>query len=510
MGVREEKSLQRYILMKFDKLIFSVTILLIYIMATRISIDSDTWWHLRAGQWMVQNRQILTLDIFSYTRYGAEWRYPGWLVEIPMAALVTMFGLGSLNLVSGFLIALTFVFIYWTIEGNHFQKAFLLILAATVSGVYWSARPHLVTLLLTAIFLYIFEKAAQKGYWSFRRKLWISLPVLMLIWVNSHGGFVVGFLLWGIYFFDCLTQAVYDAWLQKQSLKEVLKNQDLQTLTITGIAVGIIANLNPLGYRIFLYPFQTVSIRTLQKFIEEWQSPNFHSLNFQPFIWLLVLLIWVSAFSGKRWLFRDALLVTIFLYLALLAGRNVALFALSAPLPIGRLLAGWKSDNLLKIPFLKRDVSQGNAIKDHPKLNLLIALVLFLGCVYRSYLAYHEPIVQRELDKFYPVEAVKYLKMRMPAGHLFNSYNWGAYLLWELPEYPVFVDGRTDLYNDEVLEQWLKVVQLRDGWEDVIERWQIGVILMEREWNVAKFLQQNGWCKSYQDEIALVLEKCQP
>jgi hypothetical protein len=72
----------------------------------------------------------------------------------------------------------------------------------------------------------------------------------------------------------------------------------------------------------------------------------------------------------------------------------------------------------------------------------------------------------------------------------------------------VFVDGRTDLYNDEILNQWFQVAQFQDGWEEVIERWQISVILMEKDWIVAKFLQQTGWCQKYLDDVAIVLEKC--
>ncbi len=80
--------------------------------------------------------------------------------------------------------------------------------------------------------------------------------------------------------------------------------------------------------------------------------------------------------------------------------------------------------------------------------------------------------------------------------------------MWALPEYPVFVDGRTDLYNDEIINQWFQVFQIKEGWEQVLEQWDIRVILMEKDWSVAKFLQQQGWCISYQDELAMVLEKC--
>ncbi len=61
-------------------------------------MDTDTWWHLRAGEWMFQHKAILQQDIFSYTRYGQEWNYPGWLIQIPMYLIYKMFGPGGLNI----------------------------------------------------------------------------------------------------------------------------------------------------------------------------------------------------------------------------------------------------------------------------------------------------------------------------------------------------------------------------------------------------------------------------
>jgi hypothetical protein len=71
------------------------------------------------------------------------------------------------------------------------------------------------------------------------------------------------------------------------------------------------------------------------------------------------------------------------------------------------------------------------------------------------------------------LEAVDFLKENHPEGRLFNSYNWGGYLLWALPEYPVFVDGRTDLYNDEIIGQWSQVVRAEEGWQEVLARWDV-------------------------------------
>ncbi len=495
--------------MKFDRMVGWITILLVYIMATKMSIDHDLWWHLRAGKWMIENRQLLTVDPFSLTRYGAEWQYPGWLIEIPMAAIESLFGLGGLNILTGLIITATFAILYCAIKGKALIRAFLIVLSATVSSVYWSTRPHLITLLFTAIFIYILERGTQKGFAKNRKTIWIVLPLIMLGWVNSHGGFIMGFVLWGVYLIDLIISRLSKDVLQKRHILKSILDDNFYTLVIAGMGMGLISILNPLGFGIYLYPFQTISIQALQKHIQEWQSPDFHSPSMQPFIWLLILLIGVSALTQKRWLFRDILLVSVFLYLALMAGRNVALFSLVAPLPIARVLENFEQGNVTQsflFPNLVKNHQDGN--RDFPLLNLFLVVAILGGGIYRSLLAYSTSEIQAEIQKSYPIGAVNYLRENRPQGNLFNSYNWGAYLLWVLPEYPVFVDGRTDLYNDEIIDQWLQVVQVKEGWEQVFEQWEIGVILMEKDWIAARFLQQQGWCQSYQDELAVVLVKC--
>ncbi|MCX8061293.1 MAG: hypothetical protein N3D16_01795, partial [Anaerolineales bacterium] len=177
-------------------------------------------------------------------------------------------------------------------------------------------------------------------------------------------------------------------------------------------------------------------------------------------------------------------------------------------LAISRLLDDFNQSRVSPGTSANRNSPMLHSSTEHAILNLIIVAALLVGCFYRSILAYSDKNLEAYLLETYPVQAIEYLKENKLQGRLFNSYNWGAFLLWTLPEYPVFVDGRTDLYDDEILDQWFQVAYAKDGWENVIERWQIQVILMEKDWIMAKFLQQNGWCQRYLDEVAIVLEKC--
>ncbi len=105
------------------------------------------------------------------------------------------------------------------------------------------------------------------------------------------------------------------------------------------------------------------------------------------------------------------------------------------------------------------------------------------------------------------MDAAAFIRDDLPAGNMFNSYNWGGYLLWELPHVPVFIDGRTDLYNDEIISQWLQVVRVESGWQEVLEKWDVGWVLLENGSDLQPALQANGWRLLYQDALAVVLSR---
>jgi hypothetical protein len=316
---------------RFDmsRLVTVITFLAIFGMAARISMDTDTWWHLRAGQWIWEHQAVPRVDPFSYTRQGASWHYPSWIIEVPMYWIYRFFGPGGLNLWTAAMVTLAFAFTWRTLSGGPFLRAFVMVLAVAASGVYWAARPYLLTFLLAAIYIWILEDYRSKGYPSgYKRILW--LPILMAVWANSHGGFAVGFILLGVYFLGAFKIVFKGSRVNldysKTSLISLLKIIFLSILAVS---------INPYG-PVMLLCVQDRRNHALQDYIQEWQSPNFHSISVQPFAWLMLLTLGVVGISRRRISLVDFALVSGFFYLGLLAGRNVALFALVAPMVITR------------------------------------------------------------------------------------------------------------------------------------------------------------------------------
>ncbi len=108
----------------------------------------------------------------------------------------------------------------------------------------------------------------------------------------------------------------------------------------------------------------------------------------------------------------------------------------------------------------------------------------------------------------YPEGAINYLRERPEAGEVFNSYNWGAFLIWELyPDYLSFVDGRTDLFDDAILETYLSVWRGESGWDGLLAEWNITLVLIEPDAPLRPRLELAGWDLLYADHQAIVMGK---
>ncbi|MBI4315391.1 MAG: hypothetical protein HY679_05600, partial [Chloroflexi bacterium] len=223
----------------------------LFAMAMRVAVDSDTFWHLRAGTWMLDTHRLLNFDAFSHTRLGQPWINHSWLTEIAMAALYRLGGYGALNLATALVVWLTFFFVYRSGAGGSYMRIFVTLLAAVASAVYWSARPQIVSMLLAAVF-----NAILLDYrWRGANRLWL-LPLIMLAWVNLHGGFAIGFILLVITFVGHLLP------LSRRLAAGMGGGGDhkgrpyahMLWLGGTGLACALAACLNPYGPAMLLYP----------------------------------------------------------------------------------------------------------------------------------------------------------------------------------------------------------------------------------------------------------------
>ncbi|MGH2536706.1 MAG: hypothetical protein ACRDHL_04870 [Candidatus Promineifilaceae bacterium] len=487
----------------FDRLLAAILFLAIFSMALREIRDSDSWWHLAAGRWMLAQGEIPLHDPFSHTRLGERWIDHGWLAQLVFYLLFAAGGYAGPILLVAALVALAF-YLVWrqTPEANRWLRAFTLILGAITSAGIWAVRPQLVSFALTAVVAYLLYcfKAGRRGV------IWWLLPITVL-WANVHGGFAIAFILVGAY-------------AAGETANHLLGHEDRLAWRDIGLLVGVallawlLVPLNPNGARLWAYPFQTVSLGVLQDFIQEWRSPDFHQIHFQPFILLLMAAVLALGLSGRRADATDLLLLCLSAGMTLLAARNIALFALLAPPVVVRYgqsaLEAWRSR---RPPGWAPRPAPDEAVMTPGRAGLhwtLVALALMLALLrVRAAAGLQANEAAQAADQ--PVGALAHLRQARPAGLLFNNYNWGGYLIWAAPDYPVFVDGRTDLYGDALLRDYLSATFGGDGWRALLEAHDVNLVLIEPGTGLAgRLAAEPGWQLAYQDRLSVVYQRARP
>ncbi|MGB2962595.1 MAG: hypothetical protein WBB69_01275 [Anaerolineales bacterium] len=492
---------------KGDRFYILVMLLLILIIAIRAPLDTDMWWHLRAGEETWNNRSVYMEDTLSYTRAGEAWINHSWLAQVFMIGLYKLGEFKALSLWVGVGAVLCMYFVYLQMEGQTLLKVGLVLFASFVCSVVWSPRPQMFSLIMFALcglLLYRYQKNKSSVL------IWL-LPVFIL-WSNMHGGYVLGIILIG-------TQVggeILNKILGEES-EDSFSWKEIGLLAIWGVVGFGSAAINPNGINMWKIPFQTIGVETLQNLIKEWASPDFH----QPVQQLLLILLFGTfaavGLSKKRLDGKELVSFIVFGILALIARRNFAPFAIVAAPVLARHLSiittSWTSRMAGRWEFIKtlqkyQHQSEQNINKSLQFfVNLSAVLLLVAGAGYKWISVSSTDFIERTEEKIFPVGAVSYLKEKKPPGRLFNAYNWGGYLTWRLPEYQVFVDGRTDLFGDEIILEWLKIVNADNMWQKTLEDWNINTILVEKNQPIIKVLEANGWREVYIDNLSTIYQK---
>lgn len=475
-----------------DRLVTFILFLAILAMAARFPTDSDSWWHLQSGRWIVEHRAVPIVDPFSHSRYGQAWIDHGWLAQIFIYLAYHWLGYAGLVLLLIGLVLAAFYFAWLQCQAdNGWVRAFVFVVAAVASAIIWAVRPQMVSFMLTglvALLLYRYKQGNQRAIWG--------LPAVMIVWANSHGGFAVGFILMAAYLFGEVGNELL-------ALPGRIGWRRIGQLALVAGLCFLLVPLNPNGTQLWAYPFRTVGIGILKEFIAEWQPPDFHQFYLHPFIWLLLAALTAFGLAGRRADFTDLTLVALFAYLSFVAVRNIPLFALvTAPVIVRYGSAAL--DSWLGRPFGPDRRLPGRKAWLHWFLLLLLLFAAFLRLV--------EPISaaanQENEAKTLPAGAIAYLNQSDPAGPIFNFYNWGGYLIWHTPQYPVFVDGRTDLYDDDFLAHYLTIYLAQAGWHEALDQAGINLVVVETFSPLALALENEAdWRQSYADDLAIVYER---
>ena len=461
---------------------------LVFAMATRIPLDTDTWWHLRTGEYIINNG-VAYEDPFSHTREGVTWVNHSWGAQVVLHGIYSLGGDIGLSLYTAVLATAGMFFAYLTCSGNTYLRAFAVILGSAAAAAFWSPRPQMFSFLFSTIFLWVLFRYKFAG----EDRLW-WLPPMFLVWGNLHAGYSIGFI-----FLAGLIGAEIVANLLNPDGEEVIPWRGIGKLILVSLVGAALVAVNPYGLRMLYVPFQTIGLDVLRAYIQEWRSPDFQQLSVLPFTLQLLLTIGLVGASPRRLRWVSFLLLSGTLYLALNYGRNVAVFAVVAT-PI----IAYHADALLTQYGLEmRPRKRVSSIAGW--LNAVLLALILLGALGKIVYALTPTRIAEAQAEYLPVAAADHLRQSDPPREMFNSYNFGGYLLWAVPELPIFADGRTDLYGDVFLLEYIDVYTRANNWQAYFERWDIGTVVVENTNILAGELADSPeWTLDYEDEQAVI------
>jgi hypothetical protein len=450
--------------------------------------DTDFWWHLRTGQYIADTHSLPVPDPFAWTTTGARETYTGeaqtrrfnltheWLAQAVLFGvwrLAGFPGVVALRAVSMTAVCALIGWIVWRRRGSFLAAVAASLAAGSVLAALALDRPYQATFLLLAITLAVMET---------RRWLWL-LPPMFLIWANSHGGFFLGWVVLGAYCAESLL------WRQR----------NLRLLAV-GAACVLVSAVNPNGLAVFRTLFE-YRASFMQSKLLEWAPPQLWPLS-----WFSALLFAGAAALALHWRKvrpADWLVFVAFAAASLTAQRNVFLTAMIAPVVIVA-YTPWP----LRMPRVPEVLPV-----------LLIAAGLLFGIVRGNFFQF------RVAEWRFPAGAADFLLRHRVTGRLFNTYEYGGYLMWRLwPQQRVFIDGRA--LSESVFQDYARILYNHDesdglpSGEALVERYGIDTIVMNTfepsggtVYVVAPSLadpNQSRWKLVYQDAQSLVFLRAPP
>ncbi len=463
--------------------------------------DCDTGFHIRIGEYVLETSSVPKFDIFSFSPPVDKWIHTAWLSDVIMAVLHRTFGLTAVVIFYAFLISFVYYLLFRIIRQlgvNIIFTTLIVLLVVFSSGLHWLARPHIFSWILILFWYYILD-----SFWYKQRNYLFLLPPIMLLWVNLHGSFVLGFMLIAIY----LSGSVFSMFRKKD--KE-LNGRRAKFLGLATIACLVVSLINPYTYDVLVYPFKLVSDKFIMDNIDEFLSPNFHKSTIMGFEFLLLLTIVIFIFSRNRLNLIELTLTLAFTHMALYSLRYIPLFSIIvAPILARRAESILNESNGVLANFIRKRTNGITATDASARGCVWIVLAVVVIAIGIN----SGTLVYRFDDKEKPVAAVEFLKREKLKGNMFNNDEFGDYIIYSAyPEYRVFIDDRIGTpYDVGRLKEYFKVAYLEPGWDGVINKYNISWIIFNNKSILSRFLLENkGWHLIYSDKVANIFVRTIP
>jgi hypothetical protein len=460
------------------------------------SFDPDLWGHLKFGEYIIAHQAIPSQDVFSFVPTKELWINHEWLCEVIFAALLKLNKAGFFLLffkALAFTAIIIFIWLYTTANKSHIVIHFILYIIIIMALSHGSAiRPHIFTYVFYALLLFILEKDQLKTKLSF-----ITLPLLFIIWVNTHGGVLAGL---AVVTFFALYRVFY---LYTQKNKTHPKMEYI-TLLLIPVILTLVLIINP--YTWHYYPYIIDAAMMKRPFVEEWQSVFSASGNFIYFFMLAALVIILPLVNIKKLTtenFYRLLFLIIFMLASFKHSRHVPFFAITCAFYLPYFIQ-FSLENIKKLEVNKA-------------INVIIisiigflSIILFFVTFFKDNKFYYILEVKTKTTPQYvgyPVNTVQYIQHKNLKGNMMNNFNWGEFFIFNLyPEVLVSFDGRYEtVYPHSVVEDNLTFLNGEEGWHNILKKYNPDMVVVSKADPVSKRMyQESGWPLIFVDHEALL------
>jgi len=408
-------------------------------------IDPDIWWHLRTGQWIFSHGQVPMTDPFSAYGMGKPWVAYSWLFELLVYAMFTRLGLMGILMLTVSMSLLIGLIVHGALRQaglSFITEMFFAAVALGAMSSLFSPRPWLFSILFFTVELFILFHVRRTD----KIAPLLALPPLFVLWANLHIQFIYGLAVLGLFLVEAFLLHWPSLGLQPRNRSQITPGR----MSLLLFACLVATLITPYHFRIYTPILEFIGETGVFQIINELLPLSFRAYT----DWLVLGLAIIAAFVlgwQRAWLPFPTLLFLMGTVLAFRARRDVwalVLAALFIIMEFGR--------------FVRSKPSFG-----FTKMRTICVIVALTVAIYLIGLRRQisEPQLESVVERVFPVAAAKFINEQNYSGPLYNHFNWGGYLIWNLPSLAVSMDGRANLYGDQRIQRSVNTWSGLRGWE---------------------------------------------
>lgn len=464
--------------------------------------DGDAGWHMRVGQWILENGRVPTQDFFSFSKAGEPWFAWEWLSDVIFAVAYGWMGLKGMVWLSAalFMGLVGVVFLRVGRAGaNIFLAVPLTMMAIGVIRIHLLARPHMFTLLFVALAIWLIERDLAKP----TRWIWALAP-LTALWVNLHGGWAALVAILGV----VAVGAAAEALAGKREWGVARRYLGL------AVACGLASLANPYGWELHRHMGAYLDSKWIHEAVEEFQAPKFRSEGQRFFEAIMLGAVLTAGYQLRKRRFIMPLLLLFWTHAALTSVRHAPILAIIA-LPVLAGVAAGLWNRLVKgfgrntVPGILNSIGrdmQPSLVK--PGIWSVAPMLILLSPLAPVRWPADFPA------GLFPTEFVARHAAVLETARLYTTDEWADYLLYRnYPKQRVFFDGRSDFYGERLGREFIRIVSGHYEWDKLLKKHRIDAVLAPPGTALASLLKSSPEWRLVADsgpELLFVLRGSRP